>query len=284
MPGGELGTPLLPNLVERLEPFLPVRAQRLREGFRHDEVPVPLGVGGNHDPRSMGQRAARDRILVRLGEVAPLVALLPVLDVDLPGRYRILFPLEETLLLLVLRDVEEVLEDDAAVLCEQRFEGVDRVVARLPDRLLHQLVHPDDQDVLVMGPVEDGELPLPRRYPVDAPEEVMLSLLGRGHAEGHHLDASGIEPAHDMLDGAVLPRGIAPLQDEQDAVCLRAPQQVLELEKLLVERFETLLGLRLRHLRRRVGGDRIQAHLRARLVEHAGLGHGGNLTRLFLSG
>ena len=50
------------------------------------------------------------------------------------------------------------------------------VVAARPDVLRHEVVDADDEDVLVVGPVEDRDLALARRPLVDPPEVVVGQL------------------------------------------------------------------------------------------------------------
>jgi len=103
---------------------------------------------------------------------------------------------------------------------------------------------------------------------VDTPEEVVLALLLGGHPERGDDHAARIEEAHHVLDGAVLAGAVAALQHHQDAASLGAVQPVLQLEELLAQRGEALLGLGPRHALRRLGGDLVEANALALLVEH----------------
>ena len=79
----------------------------------------------------------------------------------------------------------------------------DVVIARLPDLFRHEILYPDDEDVLVVRAVVDGELAQSRRVAMHSPEEVVLALLERRDTEGHDMHPARIEAAGDVLDGAV---------------------------------------------------------------------------------
>ena len=82
---------------------------------------------------------------------------------DLPVLFRLINTVHETLPLFLLREVQEQLDDLGTVAMEMRFELVDRSVAIAPEMsvvqgVLRQILgvqylgmHPDDQDVLVIG-------------------------------------------------------------------------------------------------------------------------------------
>ena len=61
----------------------------------------------------------------------------------------------QALRLLVLRDVQEELDDDRALVGQHLLEVADVRVAGLPAALRHQVVDPHDQHVLVVAAVED---------------------------------------------------------------------------------------------------------------------------------
>jgi hypothetical protein len=96
---------------------------------------------------------------------------------------------QEAPLLLVLRHVQEELHDLRPVPVEVAFEGVDVLLALLPEPLVagarRQLllleplgVDPEGDDLLVVGAVEDADAPALGSGFGDAPEEVVVELLG----------------------------------------------------------------------------------------------------------
>jgi hypothetical protein len=54
--------------------------------------------------------------------------------------------------------MEEILEDDGAVLGEELLVARDVAIARLPDLFRREIVYADDEDVFVVRAVVDGEL------------------------------------------------------------------------------------------------------------------------------
>src|SRR5689334_3119679 len=77
--------PALSLLLERLEPFLAVGTKRRGQRLRDDQIAVPLRVRRDDAPGRVRRGAARDGVLVRFGELVPLLALLPVVERELPG-------------------------------------------------------------------------------------------------------------------------------------------------------------------------------------------------------
>src|SRR2546428_1542296 len=102
--------------------------------FGHQQVAVPLVVGGNDVPRRPRGAAPADGVLVGGHELLPVSAVLPIHRIDLPGLERVLQALFKALLLLLFRDVQEELESGHAALGQELLEIVDRLVASAPDR------------------------------------------------------------------------------------------------------------------------------------------------------
>jgi hypothetical protein len=88
-------------------------------------------------------------------------------------------------------------------------------------------VNADDQHLLVVGPVEDADPAALRQVARGAPEEVVLQLGGAGVLEAEHLAALRIDPGHDVPDGAVLPRRVHRLKDQQDRMAVRGVVELL---------------------------------------------------------
>ena len=121
-------------------------------------------------------------------------------------------------LLLVLRDVQEELDDGRAVVGEHALEVVDLLVAALAPLLAIQLVHPHDQHVLVMAAVEDHDLALRAAPAVDAPEEVVFELLAVGRLEARHPHALRIDRARTRA-GSCRPCRWCPCPAARSAAC-----------------------------------------------------------------
>src|SRR5205085_9453192 len=128
-PGLQVAADELSLLIQPLTPRRAVRPHRGSDTVRDDQVPVPLRVRRDDDPGRVLRRALADRVLVSLRVVVPALPVFPVLDAQLPGVVRVLLPLQQSFPLLLLRDVEEELEDDAIRLRESALELVDQLVA-----------------------------------------------------------------------------------------------------------------------------------------------------------
>ena len=88
---------------------------------------------------------------------------------------------------------------------------------------------PDDQDLLVVGAVEDADVAALGQLALVAPQVVVVEVLARGHLEAADLDALRVDPAHDVADRPVLAGRVHRLEDHDDAVGVlgREPHLVL---------------------------------------------------------
>src|SRR5690606_1395901 len=168
------------------------------------------------------------------------------------------------------------LADDRALVDQHPLEGPDVLVAGPPPLGRHQAPHPGRDDVLVVAPVEQGDLPVPGDVPVHPPEEVAGQLLVGRRAERRHPDPGGVQPGEGPADGAALARGVHPLQHDQQTVAtvgvealLQVPHPPGELRHL-----GPALGLA-RHPAGRAGVVVGQAEARA--VGHHVVLHGGKV-------
>jgi hypothetical protein len=96
-----------------------------------------------------------------------------------------------------------------------------------PLRGQHFLMDPDDEHLLVMGPVEDTDPAPPGQRALVAPQEVVVQLLGRGLLECLNLHRLRVDPAHHVLDRAVLARGVESLEHQQQAERVLGGEPVL---------------------------------------------------------
>src|SRR5579885_3666436 len=246
--------------IERLEGV----DDRLGDG----EIPIPLVVGGNHVPGRVGRPAAREQVLVGALVGVPEPPLPHVGLGELPRLRGVGEPCAQPRGLLPLADVEEELEDHRAALDEQALEVVDLPVARLERRARHRAVHARDEHVLVVRAIEDRDVTTPGRVAMDAPEEVVRGLLLGRRLERNHLAPARVDARHDVLDGAVLPGRVHPLEDDQHREAAVGVEHVLEAGEALDVAPE--LGARggLVGMPARVGGIEVgEAHARARSHE-----------------
>src|SRR5262249_37675292 len=77
------------------------------------------------------------------------------------------------------------------------------------------LVHPDDEDFLIVGAVEDTNFSALGNYLVSAPEIVMIEFFRARRFEGMNVAALWIDTGHYMLDDAVFARSVHGLQDDE---------------------------------------------------------------------
>ena len=166
------------------------------EGFEFGDDDVgdggagePLVVGGDDVPGRPFGAGVVEGVLEGVHVVVPEGALFGVVDGELPVLLGRVDAREEALLLLLLRDVEEEFEDVDAVADEVVLEVVDLLEAVPPDFLLvlrlgGELlvaedfgVDADDQDLLVVGAVEDADAPALGQRLEAAPEVVVVELF-----------------------------------------------------------------------------------------------------------
>src|SRR5205085_7123522 len=116
---------------------------------------------------------------------------------ELPPLRRLVQPGEEATALLILRHVEEELDDRDAVARKVMLEAADVLETLLPDRFSYQLarevlplekfrVDAHNQDFLVVRAIEDTDAPAPRNPLGRVPEDGMCQILGARLLEGMH--------------------------------------------------------------------------------------------------
>src|SRR5438093_559622 len=217
------------------------------EGFDHDlrygEVSIPLLVGGDDEPGGRFRAAADQGVFIRPLVIVPKLAFLEVGWSELPAFRRILDPLLDPLLLLVLADMQEEFEDRDVVLDQMPLERVDLVVARFPDRSRLEPVHAHDDHVLVVRPVEDPEIASGGHRLVDAPEKIVLELFLGGHLERPDAAPGRIESRHDVADRAVFPAGIHGLKHDEQGTLVLGVEEILELGEALDALLEDCVGV-----------------------------------------
>ena len=198
-------------------------------------------------------------------------------------------------LLLLLADVQHDLQHAGTGGGDLLLEAPDGGVPLLHLLRRREPPHAVDQDVLVVGPVEDADHPGLREPPADAPQEVVVLLLLRRCLEGVVLHALGVHEPDDVADDPALARGVHALQDEQDGDLAPGPalgEQLLlkgreharpggeRRRTLLLAAVEPRRGVRI-HCRQReirprhqeaphVGGSAVSARLHGSSCDRAG--------------
>jgi hypothetical protein len=120
----------------------------------------------------------------------PAFPLVNVREAEFPVLVRLINAFEESLPLLVLRQVQEELDDPGAVAMQVLLQIRDGPIWLFPNAfLVEQLpwqpltaenfwMHPDDQHFLIIGTIEDADPPAFRQMTVRAPEKIMFQLVG----------------------------------------------------------------------------------------------------------
>src|SRR5512134_2104582 len=232
------------------------RSERLDDGGADYDARKPLVVRRHHVPRRVLGRRLPDHLLIRRHVVLPVAALARIGRREFPVLVRIVEPLQETAFLLAAPDVQEELADQDAVAGEVALEVADVLEALAPDALAYQLlrqllpcqqrlVDSHHQNLLVVGAVEDANAPALGQMLHAAPQVIVVEVLRRGRLERCHLHALRVDARHDVLDGAVFPRRIHCLEDEQHRPAVLGVEHVLERRELLDPEPEGLLRPRL---------------------------------------
>ena len=190
----------------RARPSAPGGVARLRRDLRVARVDLDQGVGQDAGRGHTGERLVVGRddvpgrpvraglaedVAERLLVVVPVAPLLGVVGAELPVLLGLVDPGEEPAALLLLADVQEELDEAVALVGQVVLPVVDLAEAPVPDAAVLELgrdllaredlrVDPDDQDLLVVGAVEDADVAALRQLLRVAPQVVVVEVLGRG--------------------------------------------------------------------------------------------------------
>jgi hypothetical protein len=163
-----------------------------------------------------------------------VLARLEVHRAELPALGRVLHPILEAPLLLLVVDGEPVFDHDDAGAHEHLLE-----LGARSEKLLVLLGRAEPHDALDAGAIvpaaiEEDDLPR-RRQLRHVALEVPLPLLALGGgAEGDDPTDPGVQALGDALDDAALPGRVAPLEDHHDLEASR-PDPLLQLHELELE-------------------------------------------------
>jgi len=175
-----------------------------------------------------------DHVLIGGHVGAPARPFLHIVRRELPVLRRRIDPLEKPLLLLLLRDVQKELANQDAAPEQVALEGVDVLEPLRPDARGHDggrkpldvqqpRVDPHDEDLFVVGAVEDADAPALGQAAGRPPEEIVREVFGRRRLEREHLAALRVHARHHVFDRAVFSRRVHGLEDEQQrprALCV----------------------------------------------------------------
>src|SRR5215472_9455321 len=191
-----------------------------------DEPSEPFVVGRHDVPWRRLGRSSSDSFFESVHVVAPITPLVHVRTREFPVLLRIVEALQEPLLLLCARYMQEELQDDSPLPGEVVLEVSDVGEPLVPNALAHQmgrkplplqdvLVHTHNENLLVIGPVEDSYPPTLRQALVITPQKVVAEVLLRWLFERENLTALWIYSRHDVPDSTVFASRIHRLENEQ---------------------------------------------------------------------
>src|SRR6476659_2718000 len=137
-----------------------------------------------------------------------------------------------------------------------QLERFDVLVALLPNVLGEELlrqalaieklrVHAHHQHLLVIGAVEDAEMPAPGQHERRPPQKIVIELERARRLEGMHVATLRVDLAHHVLDHAVLARGVEALEYHEDCPLVLGIEPLLQLGETLGSFGEQRLGLAL---------------------------------------
>ncbi len=140
-------------------------------------------------------------ILEGVSVALPIFPLVNVCEAEFPVLIRLINAFEKALSLFVLRQMEEELDDTGAISMEMLLQVHDGTISFLPNRfLVAQLIrkafvaenlrmHPHDENLLIVGTIEDGDPPAFGKPVGRAPEKIMFQFLGAGLFETENIAA-----------------------------------------------------------------------------------------------
>ena len=96
-----------------------------------------------------------------------------------------------------------------------------------------------------MRPVEDRDLPPPRRMGMHTPQEVMSQFRGGRDLESGDRRALRVQCAEHVIDRAVLAAGVERLKDDEDRMLVLGIEELLLTGELVAKMFGLNLGVRL---------------------------------------
>src|ERR1019366_8489896 len=160
----------------------------------------------------------------------PVFPLVNVGGAELPVLVRLIDARKETLSLLLVRKVQENLDDLRAVAMKMLLQIADGVIPLGPNiPLITQLfgqslaaqkfrMNANYQHFLVIGTIKDADPASFGKAACGAPEKVMFEFFGTRLLEAEHLTVLRIDSRHDMPDGSIFPGAVHSLEDQEQCM------------------------------------------------------------------
>src|SRR6266849_6454173 len=177
------------------------------------QIPVPLVIGWYEIPRGPFRAGLVEGIFVRFHVLLPEFPLRHIVTTKLPPLGRIVQPLLQTLLLLILVNMELELQYRRILLGEQSLEIVNLSVPMTPYFFRDDLVNSLDKHALVMASVENREFSLPRHLSVLSPQETMIKFLRSRFLEVRDADPLRVDSLKASVADSVFAARIHRLQN-----------------------------------------------------------------------
>jgi hypothetical protein len=214
----------------------------LNDDLRDGEVAKPFVIGGDDIPRRMFGAALVEDVFVSGLVAGPVFALGVIGFADFPAAGGIVEALFEAVELFLFADVEVEFEDVGAVGGEALLEVVDLLIALGPDFFGNEVVYADDEDVFVVGAVEDDDFAAFGGLAFDAPQKIVGEFIGGGFFEAGDATSLRVHGTEDVADDAVLAAGVGGLEADEEGLFLLGVKSELQIVHLLPEFFELRLG------------------------------------------
>src|ERR1700690_624809 len=143
--------------------------ERIEDNLRYNQTSVLFVVGGNDIPRRGSGACRTDAFPISLHVIFSVAPLLCVCRAKFPVLVRLANTRQKTLALLLLREVQEELDDAGTVDVQVSLEVCDRTIPLTPQLLIvmrrvreplsqeNVAMHAHDQHFLVIGSVEDAD-------------------------------------------------------------------------------------------------------------------------------
>src|ERR1019366_8052761 len=173
--------------------------ERIEDNLRYNQPGVLFVVGGNDIPGSVACACGAEALLIRRHVMIPKLPLRDIRSAEFPVLFRRIDAFEKALSLLLLREVQEELDDAGAVRVELSLQVHDRTIPVVPNRLLGEQavreplaaeylrMDAGDQHLFVIGSIEDSDPPALGQIARGAPQKIVLQLLRTRMFEAKYL-------------------------------------------------------------------------------------------------
>ena len=141
----------------------------------------------------------------------------------------------ETLLLLLLGDVQKELQDDGAVVGQHALELDDVAVGLAPRLLRDGALHALLQHATVPTVIENDHLAAVGDLQPEAPQPGPLLLVGAGSGDGVQLESARIEPLRQGGDGGALAGGVPAFEHDHGRHAV-VPAGLFQIVQALLQR------------------------------------------------